>query len=429
MKILGIVAEYNPFHNGHHYHLSKSKTQIQADAVICVLSSSFLQRGEPGIIDKWERARMALAGGADLVIELPTPYALRSAEFFAYGAISLLDATGIVTHLSFGSESGDLDKLQQIAKVLANEPPEFSKLIFTHLDTGLSYPGARTQALIDYIRQFDPNFDLPADEIEELTSNPNNILGLEYLKAIIRLESRITPITVSRIGPGYHDTRMENRIASATAIREALKERFMHSEPLLDEKIKRIIPESTINILDSVFAAGKGPIFIEDFSSQILTLLRRAKVEDIAELYDVRGGLENRIKEAADNAANITELIELVKTKRYTWTRIQRTIFHFLLNLTSLQCEYFDQLGGPQYIRILGFTPRGQRILSLMKDTARLPIITRVANHYQRFDTPDPINQMLELELLSTSLYSLAMPDPQYRIGNRDLLEKVIIWK
>ncbi|AZR72739.1 hypothetical protein BBF96_04630 [Anoxybacter fermentans] len=429
MKILGIIAEYNPFHNGHQYHLKESKTLIQADGVVCVLSSNFLQRGEPALVDKWERTKMALAGGADLVIELPMPYALRSAEFFAYGAVSLLNATGVVDYISFGSEAGNLNKLNQIARILANEPEEFTRLLGNHLSKGLSYPDARTRALIDYFKQTDTEISLDQNEVKFLTSNPNNILGLEYLKAIHRLESKLIPITIPRKGAGYHDKKIEGEIASATAIRKILSEKWRNGDELLDKEILKTMPESSCNILRSAFSKGKGPIFIDDFSLQILTLLRRAKTEEIANLFDVRGGLENRIKEAAEQATSIHDLIERIKTKRYTWTRIQRILFHFLLNLTSLECEYFDQLGGPQYIRVLGFTPRGQHILAKMKNLARLPIITRVASYYNRPETPEPINRMLELEILTTNLYSLAMPNPVYRRSNRDLLEKIIIWK
>lgn len=427
MKILGIIAEYNPFHNGHLYHLQMSKAQVKTDGVICILSSSFLQRGEPGIVDKWQRTKMALKAGIDLVIELPTVYSLRSAEFFAYGGITLLEATGIVDYISFGSESGDLEKLTQIASIFAHESPEFRNLISTYLDQGLSYPAARTRALVDYNHQFRDDFSFSAEELEQTTSSPNNILGLEYLKAIIRLDSGLIPITIPRIGSGYHETKIKAKLASATAIRKEIKSNLEKRKPLLSKKILKTIPASSAQVLRNNFAEGQGPIFSQDFSNQLLTLLRRAKVEDLTEIYDVRAGLENRIKEAAEKATTFSELIELIKTKRYTWTRIQRIVFHFLLNLTSLQCEYFDQLGGPQYLRILGFTPRGQKILSQMKESSKLPIITQLGNHFQRQQTSKPINQMLAIELLATNLYSLALPNPEYRLGNRDFSEKVVM--
>lgn len=427
MKILGIIAEYNPFHNGHLYHLEMSKAQVAADGVICILSSSFLQRGEPGLVDKWQRAKMALKAGIDLVIELPTVYSLRSAEFFAYGGVTLLEATGVVDFISFGSESGNLEKLHQIANILAHESPEFQRLISVHLDQGLSYPAARTGALVDYIDQCKDGSSLSANEIAELTSSPNNILGLEYLKAMIRLQSALVPMTIPRLGAQYHETKIKAKISSATAIREEIKSNLFRKKALLSKKVLKTIPKSSAQILRDNFTLGQGPIFSEAFASQLLTLLRRAKVDDLIKLYDVRAGLENRIKEAAEKATTFAELIELIKTKRYTWTRIQRIVFHFLINLTSVQCEYFDQLGGPQYIRILGFTPRGQKILSLMKDRAKLPIITQIGNHFQRQQTSKPINQMLELELLATDLYSLALPNQAYRLGNRDFSEKVII--
>lgn len=429
MKIVGIIAEYNPFHNGHQYHLNQTKEFTDADGVICVMSSSFLQRGEPALIDKWERTKMALAGGVDLVIELPMPYALRSAEIFAFGGISLLDATGIVTHVSFGSESGEIEKLNQIAQILAEEPEMLNNLIINSLDQGFSYPSARTKALMSYMESADLLGKLTVNEIESITTSPNNILGLEYLKAIHRLKSPLIPVTIPRLGAEYHEKQIKHTIASATAIRETLWKRNQEGLQLFDEKLLQTMPKSSQKILQQGFEDKKGPIFTEDFSLQILTLLRRADVEDIANLFDVRGGLENRIKEAAHEATSIKNLIERIKTKRFTWTRIQRTIFHFLMNLTSVQCEYFDQLGGPQYIRILGFNPRGQRLLAHMKEETKLPIITRVANYYHRPGTPEPVNRMLELEILTTNLYSLVVSNQEFQRSNRDLFEKVVIWK
>lgn len=429
MKILGIIAEYNPFHNGHLYHLQESKNRTNADGVICVMSTSFLQRGEPALLDKWERTKMALAGGADIVIELPIPYALRSAEFFAFGGVSLLDATGVVKYISFGSESGNLDKLHVLAQILANEPEDLVELIKLHLNHGLSYPSARTRALVDYITQSKLDITLTPEEVEDLTANPNNILGLEYLKAINRLQSPLTPVTIPRVAAGYHDTQITQKIASATAIRVALAKNRLSGGELLDANIAQALPKSSLEIIRAAFAEGKGPIFTEDFAPQLLTLIRRARIEDIAALFDVRGGLENRVKEAADQATSIQDLIERIKTKRFTWTRIQRTVFHLLINLTSIECEYFDQLGGPQYIRVLGFTPRGQRILSRMKEVARLPIITRMGKLYNHPGTPTPVNRMMEYEILTTNLYSLVTPNPTYRQANRDLTEQVIIWR
>ncbi len=428
MNILGIIAEYNPFHNGHQYHLQKSKDITQVDGTICVMSGNFLQRGEPSLLDKWERTKMALAGGIDLVIELPIPYALRSAEFFAYGGITLLDATKVVNYISFGSESGELEKLNTISKILAKEPEELKQFLRFYLDQGLSFPSARTQALIDHIQQKNGEIKLNSHEIESLTSNPNNILALEYLKAIHRLSSDLIPVTIPRIAASFHDTSIQGKIASATAIRENLLKKVKNNEPIT-EQIMSTIPQSSQIILTSALSQKNGPVSIEDFAPQILTLLRRAKVESLANLFDVRGGLENRIKEASKEATSIQELIRLIKTKRYTWTRIQRIIFHYLINLTSVECEYFDQLGGPQYIRVLGFNKRGQKILAHMKEKANLPIITRIANHLHRPHTPEPINRMLEFEILATDLYSLAIPNPKYRHSNRDLLERVVIVK
>lgn len=257
MNFLGVIAEYNPFHNGHQYHLQKSKALTSTDGVICVMSGNFLQRGEPALLDKWERTKMALSGGVDLVIELPMPYALRSAEFFAYGGVSLLDATGVVSHLSFGSESGELEKLNLIAKIFATEPTELDNFIGFYLDKGLSYPSARTQALIDYIKETKIDLKITQTELESLTSNPNNILGLEYLKAIHRLDSKLKPITISRKAASFHETSIHGNIASATAIRKNLLQKTQDNLPF-DEELLNTIPLSSQTILNSALSDRKG---------------------------------------------------------------------------------------------------------------------------------------------------------------------------
>ena len=217
MKVVGIVAEYNPFHYGHLYHLQSSRSLTEADCVVVVMSGNYTQRGEPAVVSKWARAEMALLSGADLVIELPVAYAMGSAEYFAYGAVRLLDSLGVVDAMCFGSESGDIEDLQAIASILADEPEEYKDLLKNHLSDGHSFPSARQKALSGYLRGRHGKADLT-----RLLKSSNNILGIEYLKALLRLDSKIKPVTISRIGSDYNSTELSGKFSSATSIRNIL---------------------------------------------------------------------------------------------------------------------------------------------------------------------------------------------------------------
>jgi predicted nucleotidyltransferase len=216
MLVNGIIAEYNPFHNGHQYHMNVAKEHTGADYTIVVMSGNFVQRGAPALLDKFKRAEMALRGGADLVLELPAYYAASSAEYFATGAVAILDKLGVVNHLCFGSECGDTETLKQIAAILSQEPDEYVELLRDYMREGMSYPAARTTALLQYAPSF--------SKYRDVFSSPNNILGIEYIKALLRRNSAITPVTTLRVGSDYHDIRLGIHQSSARAIREALKD-------------------------------------------------------------------------------------------------------------------------------------------------------------------------------------------------------------
>ena len=223
MNITGIIVEYNPFHNGHAYHIQKTREKTNCDAIVAVMSGNFVQRGVPAIVDKWNRSKMALMNGVDLVIELPLIYSLSSAEFFASGAVSLLNNLGIVNNLCFGSECGDTDVLSIIGKILTDEPIEFKKILKENLDKGLAYPLARSKALIQFLNIFD-NKKLLNYNIEEILSSSNNILGIEYCKSLIKLNSSIRPYSIQREGSTYNSTSLNNKFSSATSIRKFIKE-------------------------------------------------------------------------------------------------------------------------------------------------------------------------------------------------------------
>ena len=399
MKVLGIVAEYNPFHNGHLYHLEQSKAACGADCAVSVMSGNFIQRGEPAIVEKRARAEMALRAGIDLVLELPVVYAMSSAEYFAYAAVKILDNLGTVDYLCFGSESGNLDTLDMIADILVREPLEFKVLLRKSLAAGKSYPSAREAALKAYIAER-PGTGI---QIEGIMKNSNNILGIEYLKALKRLNSGILPLTIKRHGNTYNNANLTGDFSSATSIRSHIRQ---NPGTASLKGLESVLPTSSLEILESEFKQGRGPVFPEAFGSILLSGLRRMTNAEIKALPYVSEGLENRIKEAAENSLSLEGLLDGIGTRRYTDTRIQRSLFSLLTGMTGSEFDRFNEFGGPQYIRILGFNDQGRQLLSKAGKKALLPIITKAAD-YKSSCNP-LLSRMLEIEAASTDQYVLA---------------------
>lgn len=402
MKILGLITEYNPFHNGHKYHLLESIKDTGASHTIIIMSGNFLQRGEPALTNKWIRAEMAIREGADLVIELPFVYSCNSAEFFAYGGISLLNHLNIVDYISFGSEEGNLEKFKTISKILLEEPHLYKKYLKEYLSKGLSYPQARQMALSN----------LKEENLGSILNHPNNILGIEYMKSLVKLDSPIKPHTIERIKAHYKSTDMKDEICSATAIRN-----YLFQKDIDPYKLKKVIPEESFKILLKSIAKGLCPVSYSNFEQMIFYHLRKISKDSLKNTMDVNEGLENRIKEAATKAKNIEELLELVKTKRYTYTRLQRILLHSLLGLTKNDIFEFNQWGGPQYARILGFSKNGASLLRKFKKTSQIPILTNI--NKEKLENP-MAKKMIEFDILATDLYSLGYLNTQHRIGSWD---------
>ncbi|MBM7581916.1 putative nucleotidyltransferase [Caldicoprobacter guelmensis] len=418
MKVLGIIAEYNPFHNGHLYHLTSSLELIKPDYIIVAMSGHFTQRGEAAIIDKWERTEMALRNGVDIVIELPIAYSSQTAELFAYGGVQLLNHTGVVTHISFGSEIGEIHPLAEIARILADEPHSFKTLLKQYLNQGLPFPLARHRAIVEHAKMSGLNF--AESQWEKMLSSSNSILAIEYLKALYRTKSNMIPVTIKRIGAPYNAQEMSGELSSATAIRnEVIKQNDWNN-------ISRAMPQPSFEILKRAIESGKGPVSNTSLEQLILGKIRSMSLKDIENLMDVDEGLENRIKECALKASTLNEFMSLIKTKRYTYTRLQRILIHALLDITKEKVERFKNAGGPQYLRVLGFSKRAIPLLKQLKQHARKPIITKVS-HYERVLENPIAREMFEIDILATNLYSLGIPQPKYRKGNRDFTEKIRI--
>lgn len=422
MKTVGIIAEYNPFHNGHLYQLRQLRARTGADYVIVVMSGDFVQRGEPAVYDKYTRTRMALAAGVDLVLELPVCFATGSAEDFAACGVALLDRLGVVDWLGFGSESGDCRRLWQVASVLAEEPEELRSRLLGLLKQGLSFPDARAQALAHFL--CDPE---ESEKLGSLLLAPNNILGIEYLKALIRRTSRIQPVTIQRLGQDYHDTAFVGGevLASASAIRSAIRENDF-------AMVRRQLPEKVFSLLqlpggednrdgDSDQSPSPVPVFAEDLSGLLnyrLMDLNRTRAAHPLDVYadlspDLALRLQHKLLEWEDFSGRIRQL----KTRGYTYTRISRALLHLLLGITDEQISCCKKRDYVSYARILGFRHEARPLLGRIRQKTSLPLITKTADAHKILD--DDGLAMLHMDFHASHLYqSLVFSKTGVRMKN-----------
>lgn len=384
MRVAGIIAEYNPFHNGHLYHLRSTREKTGCDYVIAVMAGCFTQRGEAAIADKWERARTALISGVDLVIELPALFAMRPAQFFARGGVRLLGALGVVDDLSFGCETDDLNVLTEMVRLLRDEPPEMKKLLREGLERGESYPRAQGRALETMLG------------LSTGTANaPNLALALEYLKENARLNRPMQPLAVKRTTP-YHDLSV-NDMASASAIRAALRR---------GEDVGRALP-----------AGLSGDLSREDgLDDLLLYRLRGMTAEELRGLHDMPEGLEMRILQMADQSASREELTERVKCKRYTRARVSRCLTGALLGMDAQLCSRYVC---PPYARVLGFRERARPLMRRIARVGGIPLVTDPARIRE-----DPC---FMLERRATDLWGLGTSCERFRRAGRDMTERVLM--
>lgn len=408
-SVLGIVAEYNPFHNGHLYHLIESKKISNADYCIAIMSGNFTQRGEVSIVDKWSKAQMALSNGIDLVIELPTIYSVSSAENFAMGAIKILNSLQIVDFISFGSEVNNISVLDDIANVLAFEPPQYKTLLAHELSRGESFPKARENALMMYLNNL--------RRFANVLSAPNNILGIEYLKALKKLKSNIQPITIKREGSKYSDDKIpsNSNFASATAIRNLCQ---THNT----EMIQKFMPESSYKILKDSLENGHIVKSISDFDKVIIYTLRKMSTDDIANLPDVSEGLEFSIKNATMQCNSVSELLSIVNTKRYTQTRLQRILLYAILGITKK--DMLMSTNVKPYIRVLGFNNNGKKLLSeISKSNPKLELVSSVKKFMDKSSNKN-LKLMMEKDIWATNVYTLGFEYDS--IANWDYTHKLV---
>lgn len=382
MRVAGIIAEYDPFHNGHKTHVDSIRADGAAH-IVAVISGSFTQRGEPALLTKFDRAQMALACGADLVVENPLPFAMASAERFAVGGVSVLHALGCVDTLSFGSECGDVTALQSIAALM--DTPAYAQALKEALTTGIPYAAARQQAAES----------CKADNLATLLESPNNTLGLEYIRAAAKIGADLCYHTLKRVGAAHNTDEIRDNIASASHLRGLMRDGKT-------DKATVCMPNASAEILRTAVAAGRVATRTDRLENALLARLRAMELADFTALPYLSEGLENRLYQASRTAASYEELLEAVKTRRYPAARLRRILWAALL---GLPCE--DAYPTPPYIRVLAMNERGREILSAAAPT--LPILTRTA---QVRELSAEAQALFALECRATDLHALALTTP-----------------
>ena len=389
MKVVGIIAEYNPFHNGHKYQIEQIKERTNADYVIIAMSGNFLQRGVPALCDKFTRTKMALECGADLVLEIPTLWATASAEYFASGGVATLAHTGVLTHLGFGAESDDLEGLLEVSSILKEEPDIYRNVLSNSIRSGIAFPAARKNALITSLPFFS------ADKLDEILDSPNNILALEYLKA---LPNDITPVLIPRKGAGYHDTNIDATLPSASAIREALSQ----SEELDIDKLTAAMPEASYQALLPLIKEN-ALLTNDDFSDMFAYSLFALQHYGYTYFADCTGDFSNKITKHLKKFTSIDDFTQQLKTKDMTYTRISRILLHILLNIKQADYNIGKAIGYTPYLRVLGFREEAKPLLSQIKKKASVPIITKVADASAKLDYGT--YKIFEKDIFASSLY------------------------
>lgn len=397
MKIVGIIAEYNPIHNGHAYQIAEAKKRSGADYCIVVLSGSFLQRGGAACLDKFTRAKCALLCGADLVFELPVPFATATAPVFAKSGVLLLQKTGIVSHLSFGCECSNPEGLQFLASFFEAEPAEYKTLLKEELKAGQAYPAARKKAFLRFCRTcpdfFPASASSDAESFASLLDTPNNILALSYLRAIHSAAPEMQSVPIERKGSSYHERQLSRDFSSATAIRNTL---FSEGPT---EKLLSALPEQTHSIF---IEAWKNHAFVttDAFSSMLyykLLSLSQNSHRNYSEYAEVTENISNRIEKNLSKFTTFTEFAKLLMRKNETYSTISRGLLHILLDIKE------QAFSTPQYLRVLGLKKEASFLLREIKEKGSLPILTKAAD--AAFRLPASALPLLEKEFFAENLY------------------------
>jgi predicted nucleotidyltransferase len=416
MKVVGLITEYNPFHNGHKYHIEQAKKITGADYCVAVMSGDFVQRGAPAVMDKYSRAIMALNNGVDLVLELPVCYATGSAEFFAHGAISILDKLGVVNTLCFGSECGNISLLTLAAQFLLHAPEAFETVLQNYMREGLTFPAARLKALEHSMS--DLNFS-DRHSLSKILTEPNNILGIEYSKALIKFSSSIEPVTIQRISAHYHERELSEAgpfnsndlelcnpvISSATAIRNSINQQREISAASLTAAAQSV-PADVAKFLRDHYHITY-PITEEDFAQILKYKLSQEDSRSLANYLDISSDLAERLKNIKDFNMNISSLIQEIKTRNMTLTRINRALIHVLLNIKTDTLRKYIEADYTPYARILGIRKESTPLLRSIEKYGRIPMITKVSKAKEQLDELGM--QMLSEDIFAADIYNQAV--------------------
>lgn len=394
MKTIGIIAEFNPFHNGHKYLIEKAKKITNADNVVIVCSGNFVQRGTPAIFDKSVRTTAALLNGADVVLELPVIYSTASAETFAHAAVKLLDKLNCIDYLCFGCETDNIKALPMLSKILLEEPADYKNMLAVYLKHGFSYPKARAKALTDYCNE---NNILEGFMLNQILEKANNILAIEYLKALKKFHSKIKPLAIKRIGSSYDSDALDDKFASATGIRKALNS---------NQSINNFIPKKCIDIYEDI-----NHVELNDFSTILGHQL--IKTNDFSNYYDLSEDLSNRIKNLKSNFFNIESFIDELHSKNYTYAGISRVLCHIMLEILQndvtqfINNDYFD------FVRILGFK-KDTKTIAKIKEHSSLDIISKFSTYYN--NSTNETRKMLDINIRADELYRMVFMNKYNKI-------------
>ncbi len=428
MKITGIIAEYNPFHNGHLYQIQKIRKETDTDYVIVVLSGDFVQRGEPAIIDKYARTKMALSCGADLVVELPSLWACSSAETFAAAGVALLDLIGCVDTICFGAEDANLSLLSQIADVLVEEPASYKKALSDSLKAGKSFPAARMQALLSYFSEntallpetSEKNDVAVSNTISTILSSPNNILAVEYLKALKLRNSSICPYVIRRAGAGYHDDDIHAPNASATAIRQVL-----HSGSDLSCTLSAAMPHAAADILEDYLSASC-TVTADDFSAILNYLLLLYPPEQLCRFADCNASIANRLKKNLTSFSSYTQFANLNKSRDITYTRMSRIFSHILLQITDDDYRIAKELDYVPYVRPLGFCREAAPLFAQIKKHSAIPLLGKPAS--ARKELTDRAFPIFEKDVFAADLYEQIKAKKSGGRQKSEYARQMVVW-
>jgi len=429
MSSTALITEYNPFHNGHQYHLNKSREISSNDDIIVIMNGNFTQRAEAALLDKWLRTEQALSCGADMVIELPLVYGIRSAEFFADYSIKIIEKSNMIDTVVFGSELGQIKILELIAEAFNNEKEEFKKNLSFYLNKGLNYPKARAEALLDSIEEYPNLKKLDIKLIKQVLASPNNILGIEYLKSIKNLKSDIKALTIKRIGPSYYSdevTHSDKDIASATHIRKII---YNFSQKKALKKIKNLMPLKSWQILKDASYEGRIPTkeSIENLYIRMIDNIRRKNPAQLKNFFGISAGLENRIYKAALTSGSSKSMLNNLNAKNYTESRIKRKLLQIYFNLQEKEIKLLSK-SGPNYIRVLGINKNKEYLLGEINNKSELPVIINPSQLISKpdFDSNSPAELSISFDVLASDLYSLLYQNINLRKARQDYYQQFL---